>query len=126
MLTTFNPYHHIDEGAFHVTSTPKGFYVNKSNRSLFDPTPAKNPHFSHELFQTLLSASSSLRNTWTELCNSSKIVHDADGSIVDRVYGSHDDDNGDDVPRALNTVHTIYKQVSYCTLHPGLRDVLFL
>ena len=99
--------------------------MNKSNRSLFDPTPAKNPHFSHELFQTLLSASSSLRNAWTELSNSSKIVHNADGSIVDRVYGSHDDDNGDDVPRALDTVHTIYKQVSYCTLHPRLRDLLF-
>ena len=126
ILVTFNPYHLVDEGTFHVTSTPKGFYVNKSNKSLFDPTPAKNPHFSHILFQTLLSASISLRNAWIELCNSSKIIPNVDRSIVDRVDGSNIDVHADDVPRTLDTISSIYKQVRNCTLHLRLSDILLL
>jgi hypothetical protein len=53
---------------FHVTCTSGGFYVNKSTRYSFDPTPAVNAHFSHELFVTLLGASPSLRSSWHGLC----------------------------------------------------------
>ena len=57
-----------EEAVFHITCTPAGFYVNKSTRYTFDPTPTANAHFSHELFITLLGASASLRASWSELC----------------------------------------------------------
>ena len=57
-----------EEGVFHVTSTPKGFFVNRCTRTVFDPRPAPNPHFSHELFTTLLDVSSSLRSSWHSVC----------------------------------------------------------
>jgi hypothetical protein len=57
-----------EEGIFHITSNPKGFFVNRSTRYLFDPRPAVNPHFSHELFVTLLGASASLRASWQNIC----------------------------------------------------------
>jgi hypothetical protein len=43
-----------EEAVFHITCTPSGFYVNKSTRHSFDPSPTVNAHFSHELFVTLL------------------------------------------------------------------------
>jgi hypothetical protein len=39
--------------------------VNKCNRSYFDPSPAVNHCFSHELFDTLLKASPTLKAAWT-------------------------------------------------------------
>ena len=53
-----------DEGVFHITAIPSGFYVNKSSRAFFDPNPAAVAHFSHELFNTLMSVSTSLRLAW--------------------------------------------------------------
>jgi hypothetical protein len=42
--------------------------VSKCNRSHFDPSPATNHCFSHELFETLLKASPTLRSAWASLC----------------------------------------------------------
>lgn len=54
-----------DEGEkFHVTAFPSGFYVNRSNDRNFDPAPANDPCFSHELLDCLLQRSSSLRQAW--------------------------------------------------------------
>ena len=44
--------------------------MNKSNRSHFDPSPAANHHFSHELFALLLSASAALRAAWSTATSS--------------------------------------------------------
>ena len=44
-----------------------GFYVNKCNRSYFDPSPAANHCFSHELFDTLLMASPTLKAAWAQV-----------------------------------------------------------
>lgn len=57
-----------EEAILHITCTPSGFYVNKSTRHSFDPTPNANANFSHELFTTLLGASASLRASWQALC----------------------------------------------------------
>lgn len=45
----------------------RGFYVNKSNRVQFDPSPASVPHFSHNLLSLLLSVCGSLRTIWTKI-----------------------------------------------------------
>ena len=58
-----------DEGTFHVTGTTNGFYVNRSTRNHFDPTPTTNAHFSHELLDTILGLSASCRAAWKALCS---------------------------------------------------------
>lgn len=45
--------------------------MNKSNRSQFDPRPASNSHFSHDLFTTLYEYSANLRAAWTTYCEKS-------------------------------------------------------
>jgi len=56
------------EGTVHITAIPTGFYVNQSNTSdgkcCFDPSPAGQPCFSHELLDCLLLKSPSLRHEW--------------------------------------------------------------
>jgi protein TIF31 len=42
--------------------------VNKSNRNTFDPTPAANPFFAHDLFGTICGYSQQVRTAWTTLC----------------------------------------------------------
>lgn len=59
------------QGTIYITASAKGFYVNKSNRSTFDPTPAPKAYFSHTLFGTLLGVSTSLRTAWVEFCQKS-------------------------------------------------------
>lgn len=56
-----------EEGTFHITAVPSGFYVSKSTRNHFDPSPAQVCHFSHELFLTLQSASPSFNAAWSSL-----------------------------------------------------------
>jgi len=66
-----------NEGLVHVTATPYGFYINRSNYSgngdaessspnnfHFDPRPALKPCFSHELLDCLLQRSEVLRTVW--------------------------------------------------------------
>jgi len=52
----------------HITATPTGFYVSNSSgqgrQAVFDPTPRKEPCFSHELLDCLLQAHSSFRQSW--------------------------------------------------------------
>lgn len=56
--------HTVDDGVLHVTCTRSGFYINNTSHNGFDPRPATNPHFSHELLYTLLSASPSFFAAW--------------------------------------------------------------
>ena len=54
------------EGVVHITAIPTGFYVNRSSGDdiKFDPAPAAQPCFSHELLDCLLMKSPSLRHAW--------------------------------------------------------------
>lgn len=60
------------DGVFHITATCDGFFVNKSNRHTFDPSPATNPCFDNDLFSTLLEAITSFRVAWTDLTSRSE------------------------------------------------------
>ncbi len=62
-----------DDASFQVTGVATGFYVNKSTKGAFDPTPADNAHFSHELLFTLFSYSTSLRLSWESFLQRSAI-----------------------------------------------------
>lgn len=60
------------EDVVHVTAVPAGFYVNKTTIApegygepyVFDPCPADNACYSHELLDCLLQYSKSLRSAW--------------------------------------------------------------
>lgn len=60
----------------YITAIPTGFYVNRStsagNTFKFDPAPAVQPCFSHELLDCLLQCSESLRQSWEEALAASK------------------------------------------------------
>ncbi len=63
--------------SIHVTAVPTGFYVNRStsagNNIRFNPAPAAQPCFSHELLDCLLQCSESLHQAWEEALAASKI-----------------------------------------------------
>ena len=112
---------------FHVTSTPRGFFVNRCTRSVFDPRPAPNPHFSHELFNTLLDVSSSLRVSWQNLClNASEVVGEGEGEVEGRGEGGGGDDgdneyNGDTSNSgALDVLTSLCSQVSAVRIYMTL------
>ena len=58
----------------HVTAIPTGFYVSGTSTTLpkFDPSPAPNPCFSHELLDCLIQASDSFRLAWKNALLASK------------------------------------------------------
>jgi hypothetical protein len=64
------------EPIFSITAVPTGFYVNRStfeNGSCkFDPAPASDPCFSHELLDCMLRASESFRKAWEEAMAAAK------------------------------------------------------
>lgn len=64
-----------NEGTLYITAVPAGFYLNKSNRSHFDPNPATNHCFSHELLDTLLKASPTLQTAWNGVAQSGMNVN---------------------------------------------------
>lgn len=83
-----------EEGVFHITCIPTGFYVNKSSRQYFDPSPATISHFSHELFTTLLGVSASLRSAWSTHCSNKHNRESLDDSTIalrfmDMMYRQH-------------------------------------
>ena len=51
--------------SFHVTATSKGFYVNRSSRTVFDARPAEFPHFSSLLLNTILSRAGVVRKIYS-------------------------------------------------------------
>lgn len=64
------------EGVVYITAIPTGFYVNQCYRNsdgtmVFDPSPASQPCFSHELLDCLLLKSPSLRSSWTDALSAS-------------------------------------------------------
>jgi Clustered mitochondria len=93
-----------EEAVLHITCCPSGFYVNKSTRYFFDPTPAANAHFSHELFFTLLGSSLSLRTAWHAVCTVAPKVNPS--KPLETTTG------------ALDVVSTLYSQ--------GREDQIFL
>lgn len=93
-----------EEAVLHITCCPTGFYVNKSTRYFFDPTPAANAHFSHELFFTLLGSSLSLRTAWHAICTAAPKVNPSKPLET--------------TTNALDVVSTLYSQ--------GREDQIFL
>lgn len=53
-----------NEEVIHVTASATGFYLNQSAGTKFDPSPAKDPCFSHTLLDCVLKHSKSFRNAW--------------------------------------------------------------
>ena len=53
--------------ALHITAQSHGFYINKSSTSIFDPSPASNANFSHELLETLIASSPAISNSWNAI-----------------------------------------------------------
>jgi protein TIF31 len=60
------------EGSVCITATARGFFVNKSNRTHFDPSPAGHGHYFHSLFDTLAALSPAVRAAWQTLCAQSR------------------------------------------------------
>jgi protein TIF31 len=59
--------------AIHITAIPTGFYVNRSSsKDGFDPSPAEQPCFSHELLDCLLQCSASVESAWADALAASK------------------------------------------------------
>jgi protein TIF31 len=60
----------------HVTAVPTGFFVNKTvsmgGTHHFDPSPAAEPCFSHELLDCLLQCSPVFRTAWEQALEASK------------------------------------------------------
>mmetsp|Transcript_25034 Transcript_25034/g.47482 ORF Transcript_25034/g.47482 Transcript_25034/m.47482 type:complete len:1631 (-) Transcript_25034:133-5025(-) len=56
----------------HITAFSLGFYINRSTSSRFDPTPAKDPCYSHALLDCLLQKSKQLRFAWLDALSASK------------------------------------------------------
>jgi len=68
------------EDTVHVTAVPSGFYVNKTSIApegygepyVFDPRPAENACYSHELLDCLLQFSKTLRSAWADALNAAR------------------------------------------------------
>ena len=94
-----------EEGVFHITNTPSGFYINRSTRQVFDPRPALHPHFSHEIFNTLLGVSASLRASWRQQSLLPSPLQTEAEEEARQAKG------GDKLPGALDVISTICSQV---------------
>lgn len=75
-----------DEPILCITAIPMGFYVNRSkveNESYkFDPSPAADLCFSHELLDCILRASESTRQAWQAALDASKERAELNASAV--------------------------------------------
>jgi protein TIF31 len=72
------------DGILQITACPSGFYINKSTRHSFDPSPALNSHFSHELFPLLCKACPTLQMAWSSFENINRdIINDNQGALDD-------------------------------------------
>lgn len=89
-----------DEGVFHITATAKGFFLNKSTRHNFDPTPASNPFFSHELFITMLHVSNSLLASWTHFTTTTR--DSSKSGPLDSIATLFAQGKGDSISSTLN------------------------
>jgi hypothetical protein len=81
----------------------RGFFINKSNRTSFDPRPASTPHFSHSLFNTLSSYSASVAAAWTGLCNYSDHHHQFVNGPFTQLENQLKNFNGDVATLPANT-----------------------
>lgn len=65
-----------EEPILNITAIPTGFYINRSTVEdgayKFDPSPAADPCFSHELLDCMLQASESIRQAWQTALVASK------------------------------------------------------
>jgi protein TIF31 len=91
------------EGTLYLTATSKGFYINKSNRNSFDPKPTSSTSsfYCHNLFDTLLHYSATLRHTWSNFCKHSNSMNFALSGPLEPLQQQYQIWNGD-----VNTLPT--------------------
>lgn len=79
------------EGVVHITAIPTGFYVNRSSGDdiNFDPAPAAQPCFSHELLDCLLMKSPALRLAWVSCYILAHLKILCDGFVPHIVHCAH-------------------------------------
>lgn len=79
------------EGVLHITCCNNGFFINRCNKLVFDPSPAMSPCFAHELFHCILGASASARQAWSALVDETKMLAEASGDSQLETLGAMDD-----------------------------------
>ena len=50
--------------SFHLTASPRGFYVNRSDFAKFDPLPAEVSYLSHSLADLMAQLSPAFKKNW--------------------------------------------------------------
>lgn len=88
--------------ALHITAQSNGFYINKSTTAVFDPTPAVNANFSHDLLETLIASSPAISHAWNAL---SKKIDEQMAKA-----GHIDEDIATSKANALGSVAALYAQ----------------
>jgi protein TIF31 len=88
--------------SLHITAQNSGFYINKSSTSTFDPSPAANPNFSHELLETLIASAPAISQGWAAV---SKKIDQQTTKLNDQ-----DDDIATTKANALESVAALYAQ----------------
>jgi len=111
------------EGLVHVTAIPSGFYINRTSGDKFNPAPADEPCFSHELLDCLLQKSASLRNEWSVALKASSerselaTANDAPVESLFRAVVKRDLKTGSSDNRS-----TAQQQIDAVTLRPSWID----
>ncbi|XP_033112149.1 clustered mitochondria protein homolog [Anneissia japonica] len=57
----------VDGGAYHITASTRGFYVNQSTLDVFNPKPSELKHLSHSLVELLGKLSPTFRKNFAQL-----------------------------------------------------------
>jgi len=122
----------VPEGSLHLTCTALGFFMNRSSRTHFDPSPAPNHHFHHELMDTLRSCCASFCSSWQDiiaLADESKDPPGSESNPLDAIASAYSTGRPPSsttshqwiVPRSVySAVHSydlFRSQLELCDLH---------
>jgi hypothetical protein len=97
---------HTSTDTIFVTATAAGFYVNQCTKTVFNPSPASSPHFSHELMNTLFLACPSLKKAWNDVLkaiessNSNVDYQNCSPNALDSICKLFRNGNGDMVSKS--------------------------
>ena len=85
----------------HITAMNGGFYVNNSTLNNFDPSPASNAHFSHELLHTIMGINEDFKLQWEALglklepSDKNPIISDAPADALQSIAALFQQGQGD-------------------------------
>ncbi|CAM9801152.1 unnamed protein product, partial [Discosporangium mesarthrocarpum] len=71
----------MDGPSVHITCTPEGFFINRTEGDIFDPTPSDNACHSHEFLTCLLSYSGSFAKSWAQAVGQAFRQNQADDPV---------------------------------------------